>query len=166
MSGRPFVVQLTGPSGSGKTRALETVVRRLVRRRLRVAVVKHSHHSPDLSGKDTGRYTRAGARIVVFASDVSFVAWRAGAGRLLPVLPVDVVLVEGYSRHRWGDLRLRLRVGDSVAAVVSRILAATPHGPTARTVVVDGRARRADPLWRLVANVLEVRGANEVRRVR
>lgn len=166
MTGRPLVVQVIGESGSGKTRVIERAVRRLVRRRLRVAVVKHSHHSPDFADKDTGRFSRAGADIVLFASDPSFALFRRDVGALVRTLPVDVVLVEGYSRRRWGDLRLRVRSARSLPALVARVLDAAPMTPWRPKVVVDGRRRTADPLWWWVANILELRRAKEVRRVR
>lgn len=164
VTGRPLVVQVIGESGSGKTRVIESAVRRLRRRRLRVAVVKHSHHSPDLAGKDTARFSRAGADLVLFASDPSFALFRGNVARLAGALPVDVVLVEGYSERRWGDMRLRVRSSHSLPALVRRILDAAPRVPARPTVVVDGRRRAADPLWWFVANVLELRRAREVRR--
>lgn len=166
MTHRPFVVQVIGESGSGKTRVVERAVRYLVRRRLRVAVVKHSHHAPDLAGKDTHRFSKAGAEIVLFASDPSFALFRGDVARLVRALPVDVVLVEGYSGRRWGDLRLRVRSPRTVPALVARILEAAPRARGPPKVVVDGRRRSADPLWWLVANILEIRGAKEVRRAR
>lgn len=166
MTGRPFVVQVVGESGSGKTRVIERAVRSLVRRHLRVAVVKHSHHTPDLAGKDTSRFARAGADIVLFASDPSFAVFRGDVGLLVRALPVDVVLVEGYSRRRWGDLRLRVRSARTLSATTTRILEAAPRTPSRPKVVIDGRRRTADPIWWWVANLLELRRAKEVRRVR
>lgn len=166
MTGLPLIVQVTGDSGSGKTRVIEHAVRRLARRRLRVAVVKHSHHSPDLASKDTDRFSRAGADVVVFASNPSFALFRADPGRIVRALPVDVVLVEGYSRRRWGELRLRVRSPRTHAALVERILEAAPRTPSRPKVVVDGLPKTADTLWWLVQNILELRQAKEFRRVR
>ncbi len=166
MSGLPLIVQITGDSGTGKTSVIEHAVRQLTRRRLRTAVVKHSHHPPDLAGKDTARFSRAGADVVLFASDPSFTLFRGDPGRIVRALPVDVVLVEGYSRRRWGDLRLRVRTPRTHAALVARILEAAPATPSRPKVMVDGHARRADTLWWLVQNILELRQAKEVRRVR
>ena len=166
MRRRPFVVQVVGESGSGKTQVIERAVRGLIRRRLRVAVVKHSHHAPDLEGKDTARFSRAGADIVVFASQPSFALFRGNAEALIRVLPVDVVLVEGYSRRRWGGPRFRVRSSQAVASTVALILQAAPRRPSRPTIVVDGRRKTADPLWWWVQNILELRNVREVRRAR
>ncbi len=164
VSDRPFVVQVVGPSGSGKTRTVERAVRRLVARGLTVAVVKHSHHSPDLRGKDTSRFADAGAAVVVFASRRSFVSFRASPARLVPALPVDVVLVEGYSHRRFGGPRVRVSAPSDATACVNRIVRAAPPRPRIPSIVVDGRRRRARGPWRFVAHFLEVEGAHEVRR--
>lgn len=160
----PLVVQVVGKSGSGKTRVIEQVLRALDRRRLRVAVVKHSHHAPDLEGKDTARFSRAGAHVVLFASDLSFALFRGDVGPLVRALPVDLVLVEGYSRRRWGAHRFRVQSPRNVPSTVARILEIAPVRPRRSILVVDGRSRPADPLWRWVLNLLELRGAREVRR--
>ncbi len=153
---RPRVIQVVGRSGSGKTLLVEGLVRRLRARGFRVAVLKHSHHSPDLSGSDTSRFTAAGADWVGFAGRRSFVLQR---GNLLPVigtLPVDVVLIEGYSRRRLGDPRVTLstprQVPDELRAILASDWAARPSGgrasprsPTPRAAV---RRRGAPPVRR------------------
>jgi molybdopterin-guanine dinucleotide biosynthesis protein MobB len=129
-----------------------------------VAVVKHSHHTPDLEGKDTARYRGAGAEIVLFASSESFLEFRGSAESLVRVLPVDVVLVEGYSRRTFGGVRIRIRRPEQAPGVVARILKTAPRRPAAASVLLDGRRRSADPIWRLVVNVMEERLVREVRR--
>jgi molybdopterin-guanine dinucleotide biosynthesis protein MobB len=164
VSDRPRVIQVVGTSGSGKTLVVERCVRRLAARGLRVAVVKHSHHSPDLEGKDTARYTAAGAHAVLFASRGSFLAFRGSPERLVRLLPVDVVLVEGYSQRTFGGPRLRITAPMEAARVVRRILKIAPRRRSRASVVLDGRRRSADPLWRLVLNVMAERRVREVRR--
>ncbi len=64
------VVGFVGASGSGKTTLVEGVVRELKAQGLRVSAVKHAKHgfSMDTPGKDSARYTAAGAFEVVVAS--------------------------------------------------------------------------------------------------
>jgi molybdopterin-guanine dinucleotide biosynthesis protein MobB len=130
-----------------------------------VGVVKHSHHSPDLEGKDTARFTEAGAAAVLFASRTSFLAFPRSAGPLVRILPVDVVLVEGYSQRTFGGRRFRIRDPHEVPTIVARILKAAPRRPAKASAVLDGRTRPADPLWRLVLNLMAERRVREVRRL-
>jgi len=164
VSDLPRVIQVVGDSGSGKTLVVERCIRRLRARGLLVAVVKHSHHSPDLEGKDTERFTAAGATVVLFASRTSFLAFSGPARPLVRLLPVDVVLVEGYSRRAFGGKRFRIRRPDEVTTVVGRVLKVAPRRPTVASAVLDGRRRPANSLWRLVLNLMAERHVREVRR--
>ena len=160
----PVIIQVVGASGSGKSLVIERAVRRLAARGLAVGVVKHSHHTPDLAGKDTARFATAGASVVLFASDRSFVTFRGPTEGLVPALPVDVVLVEGYSRRSFGGLRLRMRGPADASAVVDRILRAAPRpaGPT--RLKVDGRSRPVRGPWKFVAHLLAANGVRHVER--
>ena len=100
----------------------------------------------------------------MFSGARSFLLLRSDPSELVRVLPVDVVLVEGYSARRIGDVRIPLRSPADVGPSVARILEAAPHAPSRPTVTVDKRRRRAEGLWRLVGNLLEVEHAAEVRR--
>jgi molybdopterin-guanine dinucleotide biosynthesis adapter protein len=64
------VVGFAGASGSGKTTFMEGVLRELKLAGLRVSAVKHAHHrfQMDTPGKDSARFTAAGAFEVVVAS--------------------------------------------------------------------------------------------------
>jgi molybdopterin-guanine dinucleotide biosynthesis protein B len=61
------ITTIIGHSGSGKTTLIEKLVRELTQRGLRVATIKHAHHSVQLDtpGKDSWRYTQAGAAMSV-----------------------------------------------------------------------------------------------------
>jgi molybdopterin-guanine dinucleotide biosynthesis protein MobB len=159
----PLVIQVVGSSGSGKTLVVEHCVRRLTLRGLRVGVVKHSHHTPDLRGKDSARFSSAGASVVVFSGPVSFVVFRSESEESLRALPVDVVLVEGYSTRRLGSHRYEISAPAQAPGIVSKILRVCPRTTRAATVVLDGRRSRADPQWEFVVNLMRVRGVREVR---
>jgi molybdopterin-guanine dinucleotide biosynthesis adapter protein len=163
---RPLLIQVVGESGSGKTLVVERCVRRLLRRRLTVAVVKHSHHAPDLPGKDTSRFARAGAQLVLFSGTASFLTFRWATPDLIRSLPADVVLIEGYSRRRFGPLRYTVGSPRQASEIVERVVRAAPRRPRSATIRLDGRTKRADPLWRLVGNVMAVRGVREIRSAR
>jgi molybdopterin-guanine dinucleotide biosynthesis adapter protein len=161
---RPLLIQVLGDSGSGKTLVVARCVRRLVSRGYSVAVVKHSHHTPDLRGKDSARFSAAGARLVLFAGPTSFLTFRGVTVELIRSLPVDVVLVEGYSRRSFGPLRFSIRAPSEAPGLVRRILERVPERrDRPRALLVDGRRTRSDPVWRFVANVMAHRGVRELR---
>jgi molybdopterin-guanine dinucleotide biosynthesis protein MobB len=117
-------VAIVGPSNSGKTELICRLVDWFQTRGLKVAVLKHSHH-PHLgdTGKDTGRYRRAGAKNVALAGpgllqitlslpsdpDVEevFSSWDPDA---------DLILVEGYKS---GPLPKIALVGSKLEKVIT-----------------------------------------------
>ncbi len=66
----PLVVSVVGSSSAGKTTLIERLLRELSGRNYRVAVVKHCPHGFDLDveGKDSWRFTQAGASGVFLTS--------------------------------------------------------------------------------------------------
>lgn len=66
----PLVVSVVGNSGAGKTTLIEKLLRELSGRKYRVAAVKHCPHGFDLDveGKDSWRFTQAGASGVFLTS--------------------------------------------------------------------------------------------------
>ncbi|UPW20450.1 molybdopterin-guanine dinucleotide biosynthesis protein B [Agarivorans sp. TSD2052] len=102
------VLGIAGFSGSGKTRLLSEILPLLIEKKLRVTVIKHSHHTINLDDptKDSHKLTAAGASEVILScpnkryhfsqqhnhdsveEQLNWVNWAA----------CDLVLVEGY-RH-------------------------------------------------------------------
>ena len=158
----PEIVQVVGPSGSGKTLTLERATRLLRQRGLRVAILKHSHHRLDLQGKDTARFRRAGADLVVFGSDecVLFSDW--DPAELAAVLPVDVVLIEGFHARRFPGRRVVLRhprEAASLAAGIGRSVRGSLHSLR----LSSGRKRAPrGPLWELVSNLMDRAGVRRL----
>lgn len=100
------LVSIVGHSGAGKTTLIEKLLRELVRRGLRVATLKHAHHQVtlDTPGKDSWRYTQAGATksLLVTACGVQLVSQPLPdqtPGMLAQQFlgDVDLVLAEGFS---------------------------------------------------------------------
>ena len=97
---------VVGRSNTGKTELICRLLPQLAARGLKVAVLKHSHHSdldPGDQGKDTWRYRQAGAPTVALAAPGLLQVTRSFAGEppLEQVLSslaaaADLVLVEGY----------------------------------------------------------------------
>lgn len=134
----PPVIGFVAPSGSGKTTLIEQVISCLVRSGLVVGAIKHGHHptDPDIPGKDTYRFRKAGAETVLFACNQRWFMIQELHNRSEPTLEEqlqrlvghDIILVEGYKEehhpkivvHRRNavehDLHLRL---DQVLAVAT-----------------------------------------------
>lgn len=97
---------ITGWKNSGKTGLVERLVAAFAAEGLRVATIKHAHHSFDIDhpGTDSFRHRAAGAREVVIASDQRVAQIRELDGAPAPGLtelvarlaPADLVLVEGF----------------------------------------------------------------------
>lgn len=102
------VFGITGWKNSGKTGLMERLIRELTGRGLRVAAVKHAHHSFDVDhpGKDSHRHRVAGASEVLLSSRNRWALMaelrqedEPSLDQLLARLsPADIVLVEGYKR--------------------------------------------------------------------
>ncbi|WP_416140869.1 molybdopterin-guanine dinucleotide biosynthesis protein B [Halomonas sp. HK25] len=95
-------------SGTGKTTLLEALLPRLAERGLRVAVIKHAHHTFDVDqpGKDSHRLRQAGAAPMLVASRERLAMMMETPGQQEPDLAAlvalvasqkpDLVLVEGF----------------------------------------------------------------------
>lgn len=102
----PLLV-VTGESGSGKTTLIAGIVRALTARGYRIGVIKHSPHHPgvDIEGKDTWKFSRAGAAVTCLAAEgwhyVQADNFAPGPEGLLPYFSgMDLVLAEGYKHGR------------------------------------------------------------------
>lgn len=98
------IITFVGLSGTGKTTFLEKLIPVLKARGYRLAVIKHDahHFEMDKPGKDTWRFTRAGADVVAISNrEKCAILERPPAElsleELVERLPeVDLVLTEGY----------------------------------------------------------------------
>jgi molybdopterin-guanine dinucleotide biosynthesis protein B len=145
------VIGLTGWSGAGKTTLLAKVIPRLAARGLRVSTIKHAHHGFDVDqpGKDSHTHRAAGATevLVSSANRWALVHELRGAAELrLPALlqklmPVDLVIVEGFKRETHPKLEVyRAAVGKPLLHPEDRHIVAVASDrplPSARVPVVD-----------------------------
>lgn len=92
-------------SGTGKTTLIEKIVVNLKAKGLRVAVIKHDAHKfeIDREGKDSWKFTQAGADMVILGSPekTAIIEQRERTLRenLSMVHDVDLILVEGFSQE-------------------------------------------------------------------
>ncbi len=123
-------------SGTGKTTLLEKVIRALKARGVRLAVVKHDGHrfEIDREGKDTWRFTRAGADITAISSPEQTAYLQRGELSLEQVLDmvraVDLILVEGYKDGPLPQIGIaRAATGKGFTAPPERFLAVVTDLP-------------------------------------
>ena len=99
------VVGFAAYSGTGKTTLIEKLLRSLKEKGLRVAVVKHNAHDfeIDQEGKDSWRFTQAGADVMLITSTrkTALIEQRQHSLRenLSMIRDVDLILVEGYKQE-------------------------------------------------------------------
>lgn len=133
-------------SGTGKTTYLERLIPVLKSYGLRVAIIKHDAHEFEIDhpGKDSWRFTHAGADVTVVTS--------ATKTALIEVRPldmealisrirdVDLILTEGYKHGPWPKIAL--------------VRAGTGRGPAlpledCAALVTDGATEAAIPVFPL-----------------
>lgn len=129
MEGIPVLV-FAAYSGAGKTTLLEKVIRALKNRGLRIAVIKHDGHDfeIDREGKDSRRFTQAGADISVISSaaKTALIEQRSlsFAQAAAMVHDVDLILVEGYKHEPLTQIGIcRQASGKGFTADISRYTA-------------------------------------------
>jgi molybdopterin-guanine dinucleotide biosynthesis protein MobB len=99
-------------SGTGKTTLIEKLVAELKARGFRTAVIKHDAHEFDIDheGKDSWRFTRAGADVTVVASESKAAVMEnrpVSLDALLGMITdVDVILTEGYKSGAWPKIAM------------------------------------------------------------
>ncbi|WP_274424090.1 molybdopterin-guanine dinucleotide biosynthesis protein B [Chelativorans sp. YIM 93263] len=144
---------ITGWKNSGKTTLTENLVEEFARRGLRVATVKHAHHTFDLEqpGTDSFRHRNAGAVETAIVSSRRWALLHEIREEEEPALddvleklsPCDLVLVEGYKREPHPKIecrRLEARDQTPLAGAV----------PNIRAVAADHASKTGDlPLFAL-----------------
>ncbi len=134
---RPIpAIAFVGYSGSGKTTLIEKLIPLLRREGLRVAAIKHDAHGFDMDreGKDTWRFSRAGAEAVAICSERRFALIENRApdpGEMISrVRGVDLILLEGFKDGPYPKIAvLREASGHSLAVDSSRLLGAASDFP-------------------------------------
>lgn len=108
------IITFVGKSGTGKTTFLEKLIPELKHRGLRLAVLKHDahHFEMDRPGKDTYRFTAAGADVVTISNGEKFALIEQppeelSLSEIIVRLPqVDLVLTEGYKKNPYPKIEI------------------------------------------------------------
>ncbi|MET3290529.1 UNVERIFIED_CONTAM: molybdopterin-guanine dinucleotide biosynthesis protein B [Brevibacillus sp. OAP136] len=115
MTATPFVFQISGYSNTGKTTLMTELIHRFEHAGIRVGVLKHDgahDFELDQPGKDTHRFSAAGASFVAIQSAAKSALIQRGSlspDELIQRLAdagAELILVEGYKRERYPKLVL------------------------------------------------------------
>lgn len=124
------IVGFAAYSGTGKTTLIERLVRCLKGRGLRIAVIKHDGHrfEIDREGKDSWRYTQAGAdmSIICSAEKTALVERRELDFEQVAAFAhdVDLILVEGWKQGTFPQIGIsRAATGKGFTHDISRFAA-------------------------------------------
>lgn len=124
------IMAFAGYSGSGKTTLLEKLIREIKSRGVRLAVIKHDGHQFEIDheGKDSWRFTHAGADITVVTSADKTACVALGECPLSNLLSgthdVDLVLIEGFKNEKLPQIGVARREnGKGFTAPLERFLA-------------------------------------------
>lgn len=134
------IITFVGKSGTGKTTFLEKLIPELKRRGLRLAVLKHDAHQfeMDRPGKDTYRFTAAGADVVTISNQEKLAiierpTEELSVADIVSRLPqVDVVLTEGYKKSHYPKIEIhRGELNRPLIAPVEELLGIMTDEPVA-----------------------------------
>lgn len=111
----PSVISFIGRSGVGKTTLIENIIPELKAKGHRVAVIKHTPHGFDMDtkGKDSWRFSQAGADIVAVSSldrlcIIQQTLEEISLEQIISTLEsqVDLILVEGYKHSQFPKIEV------------------------------------------------------------
>lgn len=112
-----LIFGITGWKNSGKTTLLTKLVTELTKRGLRVATIKHAHHTFDIDhpGRDSYRHRESGAVEVALVSNRRWVLMHELKDEDEPSMQevlarmshCDIVLIEGYKREDHPKIEVR-----------------------------------------------------------
>lgn len=124
------VIAFAAYSGTGKTTVIEKLIRSLKKKGLRLAVIKHDGHQFEIDheGKDSWRFTHAGADITILSSAAQTACIQQGNLSLEQLLDMvhdaDLILVEGYKNESLPQIGMaRRETGKGFTAEISRFIA-------------------------------------------
>ncbi|MEM3863682.1 MAG: molybdopterin-guanine dinucleotide biosynthesis protein B [Metallosphaera sp.] len=114
------IFQIIGKKNSGKTLVMEKAISLLRAKGLVVAAIKHTHHVINPEGKDTSRYSKAGANLVILHSNDCAMFWKCENLDYLDFIPADVILIEGFANLNLG-VKLEISNPNEAEDIAARI---------------------------------------------
>lgn len=107
---RPAIVSIAAKSGTGKTTLVVKLIAELKQRGYKVGAIKHDAHnfSMDREGKDSWRFTQAGADTMMVTSKEKLAIIKQNPGQQEPPVrdsiaryfsDMDIVITEGFKKN-------------------------------------------------------------------
>ncbi|MCH9851892.1 MAG: molybdopterin-guanine dinucleotide biosynthesis protein B [Alphaproteobacteria bacterium] len=137
---KPKVIGFAGFSGAGKTTLLEQLITHFTQKNIKIALIKHAHHSFDIDhkGKDSYRHRKAGAHEVLISSHKRYAHMvETDAETPLNILlskinDADIVFVEGYKNENIPKIEIYRSKHEAVKTILAKtdkniIAIATPQ---------------------------------------
>lgn len=126
-------------SGTGKTTLIEKLIVHLKAQGLRLAVVKHDAHDFDIDheGKDSWRFTQAGADMMLISSATKTAVVekrpRTFEENMAMIHDVDLILIEGYKQEELPRIGIcRKATGKGLPGAVEDYIALVTDDETLR----------------------------------
>lgn len=128
------ILCIVGASGSGKTLLIEKLIPLLLDEGIKVGVIKHTHHNfeIDQEGKDTWRFTQAGAQKVIISSrnKVGYIATLSEEMSIEEIVNIffadmDLIIAEGYKQSFYPKIYIHhpeeseINIAESTIAIIS-----------------------------------------------
>ncbi|MBP1358294.1 MAG: molybdopterin-guanine dinucleotide biosynthesis protein B [Sulfolobus sp.] len=158
----PCIIQVIGKKDTGKTSSIERAVSVLKEKGFSVGVIKHSHHEIDVQGKDTYKFWKAGADIVIF-NDSKCVAFYRCNLDIIFLLPVDVIIIEGYKELNLGT-KIEINSPSEIEEVSRKIVGEAESCQKGFSLVVDGkRVDHYNSLTLLLYNLMKFLNIREAK---
>ena len=104
------IIAVVGTKNTGKTTLVTRIVRELVERGFTVGTVKHSHHSFDMSDRDTEKHKKAGAEIVAGTGKETFFTIKGDMkldnvlGMMNFIKNLDFIILEGFKTSKYAKI--------------------------------------------------------------
>lgn len=116
----PAIVSISAKSGTGKTTLVVKLIAELKQRGYRVGAIKHDTHnfSMDREGKDSWRFTEAGADTMMVTSSEKLAIIKQNPERREPPVresieryfsDMDIVLTEGFKKNDFPKIEVHRR---------------------------------------------------------
>lgn len=108
-------IAIIGQSGSGKTTVIEKLIAYFSAKGLTVGAIKHTHQDFDIDphGKDSHRFTNAGAPIVAITNDDSMAIIAKNLNQLTPQQAApslfescDLIIIEGNKKGNYKKIEV------------------------------------------------------------
>jgi len=158
------VFQVVGKKDSGKTTAILEVIRELKSKRkdLIIAVIKHSHHIIDDENKDTFKFKKEGADLVVFHSNDCALFFDCKEFDYISLFPADVILIEGFKDLNLG-YKFEIRSPEEAKEIAEKISKKAEECVSYPNLEINGAKAQKSLLTSFLYTMMKKYGIKEIK---